>query len=200
VTVERIYGRPLNDEVQLTIIRDQGTPQQRVEIKTLSVKGTVARKVVDGRVVAELPVLEVPLTEGRRKEAAYVPPVVNRPPMDDDATWVSNPNQVMNQMRAMADPQFTGFEVPRGGTYSPGLTLAPPVKSAIDPSGKAGGGDQVLYQTRVNSFVRNTVDIQAQAVVAQDRRSVRLSVTPVINPATITDTRPVVVNPIIPGG
>jgi len=199
VTAERVYGRPLGDEVQITVIRNQGTPQETVQIKNLPVKEKVNRTVIDGHVVADLPVLEVNLAEGRRTEAAYVPPVVNRVPIDANATAVYNPDRVMNQLRAMADPQVTGFEMPRGGTYSPGVVTSGGVRTSMDLR-KDAAGDGVLYQSRVNSFIRNTVDLQAQAVISQDRRSVRLSVTPVFNAATMTDTRPVVVNPVIPGG
>jgi hypothetical protein len=180
-------------KVQLTIIRNQGTPEETVDIRTLEVKpGDTPRQ--------DLPVLEVKLTDGRRREAAYVAPVANRPPADWQSTPVYNPDRVMNQLRAMADPQVVGFEQPRGGVAAPGVAAVQPLRPAVDLTPRAAAGDEVLLQTRVNSFVRNTVDLQAQAVLAQDRRSVRLSVTPVFSEAALTDGRPVVVNPVIPGG
>jgi hypothetical protein len=56
-----------------------------------------------------------------------------------------------------------------------------------------------LYQTKVAAFVANSVDVTAQAVLSADRRSMRVSLTPVFNTAS-TAAAPVVTNPLIPGG
>jgi hypothetical protein len=51
----------------------------------------------------------------------------------------------------------------------------------------------------VASFVKNSVDVTAQAVLSADRRYVRLSLTPVFNAATNVKAAPVVANPTLPG-
>ena len=55
-----------------------------------------------------------------------------------------------------------------------------------------------MYQTKVRSFVKNTMDVTAQAVISADRRYVRVSLNPVFS--TVTGAVPVVNNPLIPGG
>jgi len=63
---------------------------------------------------------------------------------------------------------------------------------------KSHDKDRTLYQTRVSSFIQNSVDMTAQAVLSADRQSVRLSLKPVFN---TMKTGPVKVNsPIVPGG
>jgi hypothetical protein len=59
--------------------------------------------------------------------------------------------------------------------------------------------DRVLYQTKVSSFVKNTLDVTAQVTLSADRRSARLSLTPVVNAPTTAAAAPVVTNPLIPG-
>ena len=63
---------------------------------------------------------------------------------------------------------------------------------------KPSENDRTLYQNRVRSFVANSVDVTAQAVLSADRRSIRVSLTPVSS--TATSSKPVqVVSPVFPG-
>ena len=59
--------------------------------------------------------------------------------------------------------------------------------------------DMVTYQTRVNPFVANSVDLTAQAVISADRRYVRLSLSPMFNVVSGVQPVPVVRSPLIPG-
>jgi hypothetical protein len=57
--------------------------------------------------------------------------------------------------------------------------------------------DRTVYQNKVQSFVANSVELTAQAVLSADRRSIRLSVTPVVN--TLSSKPVQVVSPVFPG-
>ena len=58
------------------------------------------------------------------------------------------------------------------------------------------GGEH--YQSKLSSFIANSLEVTTQTVMAADRRSMRVSMTPVFN--TASDARPIVSNPVIPGG
>jgi len=103
----------------------------------------------------------------------------------------------MDRLRALADPEVTAIERSvRGDVASLGRPVAPtaPARAATP-----NANDRTLYQTRVASFVKNSVDVTAEAVMSADRRYVRVSMTPVFNMATGPEAFPVVANPIIPG-
>ncbi len=51
----------------------------------------------------------------------------------------------------------------------------------------------------MTSFVKNALDVTAQVTLSADRRTARLSLTPVVNTATTAQAAPVVTNPLIPG-
>jgi hypothetical protein len=57
------------------------------------------------------------------------------------------------------------------------------------------GGEQ--YQSKLSSFIANSLEVTTQATMSADRRSVRVSMTPVFN--TVTDAKPVVSYTGIPG-
>jgi hypothetical protein len=52
----------------------------------------------------------------------------------------------------------------------------------------------------VAPFVKNSVDVTARAVLSADRRYLRVSLSPVLNPATGPRQAPRVLNATIPGG
>ena len=58
----------------------------------------------------------------------------------------------------------------------------------------------MVYQNKVATFMKQSMDVTAQAVLSADRRSMRFSVTPQFTPAGVNQTQPVVNNPLIPGG
>ena len=182
ISVERIWGKPLGDKAQLKIIRHQGTPNETEQLITVKLNSTVTAPIV------------VHLDNGRRTETAYVPPP-GAQQEDALAAEMDNGDHVLSKLRALADPEVTGIE---RGLSSGGASAGRPVARPVSVNPKAHEKDQTLYQNRVQSFVANSVEMTAQAVLSADRRSVRVSVTPVFN--TATATKPVqVVSPIFPG-
>ncbi len=59
-------------------------------------------------------------------------------------------------------------------------------------------GDHVLYESKLSSFIKNSLDVTTQTVLSADRRSVRVEMTPMFN--TVSDARPQVSSSAIPGG
>jgi hypothetical protein len=184
VRVERVWGRPLGDKAQLKIIRHQGTPEETEQLVTVSVNSNLTQPVI------------VKLEGGRRTEVAYVPPPAALEP-PDTASAGDSTGQVLNKLRALADPEVTGYEAGslKGGAYAPG---ARPVARPAGREPKPSPGDRTVYQTRVAPFFTNTSDVTAQAVITADRRYVRLSMN--LNFVGIMGMQPpIVVNQTIPG-
>jgi hypothetical protein len=102
---------------------------------------------------------------------------------------------VLNKLRQAADPEVTDVTAaPTGGVSGGGY--AAPRRERSAP--KSNERDRMLYQAKVSSFVKNSLEVTAQAVVTADQRSVRLSLAPVYNTAQASG--PVrVVNPVFPG-
>ena len=185
ITIDRVWGRPQFDKAQLRIIRHQGTAEETEE-----------RISVD--LTDKQPLKPIMLTDGRRTEAAYVPPPSAQ--KSSDAALAPVPtrhDQVLGQLRDLADPEAVG-EVKgiRGSFGSPGASAAPE-KQTVRTAPAPSPNDRVLYQTRVSSFVANSLEVTAQAVMSADRRSVRLSVQPMYTPLS-SDANPKVVSSVIP--
>jgi len=184
IWVERIWGKPLGNKAQLKIIRHQGTKDETEQLITIKLISNISAPVT------------INLAGGRRTEAAYVPPPAAQQ-VEEDASSAGRDvgDQVLNKLRGLADPEVTGFE--RGvqsGSTSAGRPVAHPV--SVNP--RSHENDRTLYQNKVQSFVANSVDVTAQAVLSADRQSIRLSLTPVFN--TNTSSKPVqVVSPVFPG-
>ena len=183
IWVERVWGRPLGNKAQLKIIRYQGTKDETEQLLTVKLPSNVSAPVV------------VKLDNGRRTETAYVPPPAVQQEEQPQGSGMDESDAVLSKLRSLADPEVTGFERGvRGGMASSGRPVSRP--ASIDP--RSHETDRTLYQNRVQSFVANSVDVTAQAVLSADRRSVRLSITPVFN--TAQSSKPVqVVSPVFPG-
>ena len=81
-----------------------------------------------------------------------------------------------------------------GGTAGAGRPVSRP--APVVP--RSHEKDRTVYQNKVQSFVANSLEMTAQAVLSADRRSVRVSLTPVVCTAS---SKPVqVVSPVFPGG
>src|SRR5262249_20400371 len=134
---------------------------------------------------------------GGRTEAAAVPPPSALPPPDERGRATQSPDEVVNKLRALADPEVTGFERGlSGGAGGPGRGSAP--RSFAKAPSEASPSDRTLYQTKVSSYIQNAMDVTTQAVLSADRRSVRISATPVFNTLNVkADVR--VVSPVFPG-
>jgi hypothetical protein len=179
IAVERVWGKPLGNKAQLKIIRHQGTPQETEELTTLDLSSTKPVKVTLGN--------------GRRIETAYVPPQASV--QASDSPTLDNPNRLLNQLRAMADPEITQYE---RGFQSSGSSSGIPMASSRPANVKDSPDDRTLMQNRVASFVKNSVDVTAQAVLSADRRTVRVSLSGQFN--TMSSGAPVVTHSLIPGG
>jgi hypothetical protein len=178
VTVDRVWGAPLSNKAQLTIIRHQGTPQQSVELATIDLKKGGAVKVN--------------LTDGRRTEAAYVPPPSAVRPISEGVVKTNDRSSLMNKLRKLSEPDVQGVTVGiHGSTVGMGETVSAPAPSSVTPM----GGEH--YQSKLSSFIANSLEVTTQTVMAADRRSMRVSMTPVFN--TVTDAKPVVSYTGIPG-
>ncbi len=143
------------------------------------------------------------LEDGRRTETAYVaPPSAQKKPQSEaEGAAMESPDKVFHQLRVLADPEVTGVGRSfNGGIISPGQPVLPSeLNQGKRKSSAVPDNDRTLYQTRVKPFVQNAMDVTASAVLSADRRSVRLSMTPVFNTVTGVRNAPAVVNPTIPG-
>jgi hypothetical protein len=178
VTVDRVWGAPLSNKAQLRIIRHQGTPRESEELATIDLKKGGAVKVN--------------LTDGRRTESAYVPPPSAARPVSEGVVKTNDRSSLMNKLRRLSEPDVQGVTVGiHGSTVGMGETTSAPAPSSVTPM----GGEQ--YQSKLSSFIANSLEVTTQTVMAADRRSMRVSMTPVFN--TVTDVKPVVSYPGIPG-
>ena len=137
--------------------------------------------------------MRVNLGDGRRTQAAYVPPPSAVHPVEETVASTSDRSSLMNQLRKYSEPDSQGVTVGfHSSTAGLGSTvMAPP--PATGPS----TGDHVVYESKLTSFIANTMEVTGQAVLSADRRSMRVSMTPVFN--TATDAKPIVASPGIPG-
>src|SRR5262249_13035764 len=155
ISVERFRGRPLGNRAQLRVIQHQGTPEESEQLVTVDL--TTAAPV------------KVRLANGRRTEAAYVPPpAAQRPP--EPATAHTPKPDVLAQLRDASDPEVTGMAQPQGfraGADSP--TARRVMTATADKAPAPSPNDQSFYQTKIDSFVKNSLDVTAQAVLSADR-------------------------------
>lgn len=181
IKVKKVWGKPLGDKAQVRVIRNQGTDQQHEDIYSVDL-------------TKNTPVV-VKVESGRRTELAYVPPPSLRPSSRSEKIRMVS-KDVATQLRDIADPEITGFQ--RGTSIASG---AIPVEMEAPAPAKNDGNDKILYQTRVQSFMKNAMDMTTQVVLSSDRRSMRVSVTPVFeSTANIRPGATVVTSSVIPGG
>ena len=184
VSIERVWGKPLGGKAQLEIVRHQGTPEETSELITLKIDSNVTKPIV------------IDFEGGRRTETAYVPPAGAHRPLEDITARVDDTLEVMNKLRALADPDVRGFQQGnQGGVASSGR----PVTRSSTRVLQHHENDRTLIQNKVKSFVANTLEVTSQAVLSADRRSIRLSVQPVFG-TPLTDKPAQVISPIFPGG
>ena len=181
VRIKRIWGKTLGDKAQLRVIRNQGAANQTEEVISVDIS-------------KETPVA-IKLEKGRRNELAYVPPPSLRPSSrSEKLTLVSK--DILTQLRDIADPEITGIQ--KGNSIANGEIPVDVVSNG--PSGKQGA-DQLLYQTRVQSFMKNTLEMTAQVSMSADRRNMRVSLTPKFEAmGAYQPGSTVVTSSVIPGG
>ena len=180
IRVKKVWGKTLGDKAQVRIIHNQGTAQQHEDIFSIDLTKNAP--------------LVVKVAEGRRKELAYVSPPSLRPSSRSEKIRMVS-KDIGTQLRDIADPEVTGFQ--RGTSIASG---AIPIEMEAPAANKNDGNDKILYQTRVQSFMKNAMDMTTQVVLSSDRRSMRVSVTPVFeSTANIKPGATVVNSSVIPG-
>jgi hypothetical protein len=189
IEIEKIWGHTLGGKAQLKIITHQGTPQEHEQLVTIELTSHRSRPI------------RIKLDEGRRTETAYVPPPGSQQSSDVDTTGLESSGKIRAKLSAMADPEVMGMNRRvSGGFAMMGQTMLPSQLKSGAANATVPKDDRTLYQTRVRPFVQNAMDVTASAVLSADRRTVRLSMTPVFNTVTGVQNTPAVVNPTIPGG
>src|SRR5262249_49545130 len=98
VRLDRVWGRPPGDKVQLQIIRHHGTKDQSLELMTVRVPSNHSQAIT------------VHLDGGRRTETAYVPPPAALQPLEKPAPALEDPSKVLARLRALADPEVTDYD------------------------------------------------------------------------------------------
>jgi tetratricopeptide (TPR) repeat protein len=183
INVRRIWGQPLGSKANLKIIQHRGTPQETVQQETI--------------VFDQTHTLRLSLKDGRRQAVAHVPsPNANERPRTQ---LVKEPNggDIRNKLRSMADPEFASVNTGMvGGMASLGVPVEPQLRPDLRPDRIQT--EAIAYQTR-SASLPNSMDLAAQATVSADRKYVRVSLSPVFQTATRTDSGPLVTNPLIPG-
>jgi hypothetical protein len=184
VDVYRVWGKPDFDKAQVVIIRQQGTKDEHEQLVTVDLSNPKPIKFrLDG---------------GRRTEAAYVPPPSAQQQVEESLPD-TNSDKVLYKLRNLSSSEVTGFAQNRNRGGSGGGT--PIMDRPVTRGPETQKDDRVLYQTKLSSFVKDSMDLTAQAVLAADRRSVRVTVAPVYTPPSNTaPTAPTISNPILPGG
>jgi hypothetical protein len=181
ISVDRVWGTPVGDKVQIQIVYNQGTPRERTQVETITLK--------DNKPV------KISLDEGRRTSLAQVAPRSAQMSTPLSIKMAST-SDIIRKLRNMAEPSF--------GTGAMGGSVAGPGKQTGDWAapelGAANGSGFFAGQNKVNTFISNGADLSAQAVISSDRRSMRVSLSPVFNTVTRNLETPVVSNPFIPGG
>jgi hypothetical protein len=178
VTVDRIWGRPQGNKARIDVIFHQGTPQE------------IARPITVE--LSQSTTVTVKLDEGRRTEAAFVPP----PSAFEKSETPEEPEapSVMRKLRTLTE---TGSTVVDGGMKAnAGAGSAAPTRRPAPPKGNT---DEIVYQTKVAPFVVGSSDVTAQAIISADRRYVRLSLSALSSGIGGMRNQPIIQNPLIPG-
>jgi tetratricopeptide (TPR) repeat protein len=188
ITIDRVWGHPVSEKAQLRILRHQGTKDEREELIAVD--------------LSDLKLIKIKLDNGRRTEAAYVPPPSSQQTPDASLVPQSQHDKILVQLRDLADPENYNYVQNRGfngGLGSSGAATGPSETTrSVGKIPDASPNDRVMYQTKVSSFVSNSLDVTAQAVMSADRRSVRLSIAPVFAPLPATSADPKVASSVIP--
>jgi hypothetical protein len=182
VTLRRIWGRPLGSRATVEVIQHQGTPQETRTRQSVTFDRTHTLKVA--------------LQDGRRTSVAQVPPPgsLQRP---KPATTAANPDRVLNQLRALSDPDLV-YDGGMNGNASSYGSVASERSGALGPQDFAG--TSASYAGKLPAAIQGGMELTTQAALSKDRRYVRLSVAPVFETLGQNQTASVVVNPVIPGG
>ncbi len=177
IKIETIWGKTLGEKAQLRIIRNQGTSEQFEEVMQIDLKSAKP--------------IKLKLETGRRVEFAFVAPPEH---VKKTITKGELAIKVQDRLRNIADPAITGVNAIRTSASGPGVQVNQPEPARAEP---ANGPSQVLYQTRVNSFMKNAMDVTAQVVASPNGRGLQVRYNTVDNGKPLGV--PVVNSSVIPG-
>jgi len=177
IRIDTVWGKTLGEKAQLRIIRNQGTPEQFEEVMQIDLRNAKPVKVkLDG---------------GRRSEFAFVAPPEQVKKTINKTELAS---KIQDRLRNIADPAITGSGAIRTSVGGPGAEMARPEAPRAD---KGAADSQVMYQTRVNSFMKNAMDVTAQVVASPNGRGMQVRYNTVDNGKPLG--APVVNSSVIPG-
>jgi tetratricopeptide (TPR) repeat protein len=184
ITVRRIWGRPLGAKATLKIIEHQGTARQTIRQETVAFDDSYT--------------LKFNLKDGRRTSVARVPPPSVAPrPKTTMANAAKGGDQVLNKLRALANPDLDVNTGMRGGMVATNARVEPPMPRTATLS----TGNQLTYQVPVAPAGGNSLDLSAQVIMSPDRKSIQgVKLMPIFETIGKISSSPVVNTPVIPGG
>lgn len=178
VRVRTVWGKPLGGKATIRVTRQQGTPNQSQELHRVEFNS-------DG-----IATLKVQVDNGRRTEIATVPPPA---PRRTEVATGTSPDRIFNLLRSMSEPSFTASsKTPiAGGTSAAGGMNTQMMEITPDI------GPEIIHQNKLSTGMSTGTDMQGQAVVSSDRKSIKWSLSPVFQTAS---NEPEVKLSSIPGG
>src|SRR5262249_17940814 len=118
ISIRRTFGRPLGSKATVQVIEHQGTPQERIVLRE-SVPYDRNQPI------------KVKLKEGRRTSVAQVSPLaLARTTVKETG---GDGGDILNKLRALADPDFSPAGSVRGGVSGPGTAVAASAYQNFDP-------------------------------------------------------------------
>lgn len=162
VIINKVWGRPLGEKATIKVIRHQGTPNQSIELHTLTFTKDDPS-----------PKLSVTLDGGRRKTLASVPPPAA---VADSARKPEREQEVVDRIRAMSGG-VSNMSGMGGGTGSAG-------KPTQFSSGNAPDAPltELALHTNVNPIAPGGLEMRQKKVVSKDGR-LHVQVAPVFETA-----------------
>jgi hypothetical protein len=184
ITIQRVWGKPQGAKATLHVVVHEGTPQERI----------VLRETIFMDFEKQSPVRNVNLTNGRRTSLTEVSLARALADADDYKAKRGSGDQVLNQLRLLADHDLTESGGVRGGFGD-----LPPISTrqshAVSAASKAPS-----FQGKAASLVPGGVEMTYRPIVAPDGKVVGTTLHPVFQTLDHARASPTVLNPVIPGG
>lgn len=164
IKVRTVWGKPMGGKATVRITKHQGSANQAQELHRVEF-GT------DGTAT-----LKFRLDDGRRSELTAVPPPAPRRTVAASGT---RPDRIFNLLRSMAEPTFAPTKTPMNGGMSADGAMAMQMMDATPDV-----GPEVVHQNKQTLGMNTGTDLQSQATIAADRRSIKVTLAPVFQTAT----------------
>ena len=157
VSVDRVWGRPLGEKATIKVIKNQGTPEQSIEVHTLDLKKQTSVAITFG--------------SGRRAHLASVPalgvPV-------DSIRKPEREREVMNKLRAMTGGTNVVMSGMKGGTSTAGAGQG---FAGVDES--QSPLMELSMQANVNWTMPGSLDLRQQTAISKDGKKIQVKMSPV---------------------